>query len=526
MGKSCSVVEAMASSTEGYQSVSSSSKRSDDNDDGVVVVNELMMEDAIELLGIGPYQHRIAWIAGLCLSADGIEILLLSFLSIVLQVDWNLSSSEAATITSCVFLGSFVGTILQGPLGDRCGRRPVFLTASGLIAGFGFLTACSNTFLVLVAMRFVVGIGLGGCFVPFDALSEVLPSAYRGKNLMYLEFLWTAGTTSVPVIAFLTLGQGYSWRYFVAACAMPCTVAVLLGYWLVPESPRYLVTHGRADEALRILRQAAQLNSKDPDQLFPEGTVLKVRPEDEEKGLFELFTKKWLRTTLLFLGTGFGEGFLYYSAVLAITLVFSTHSTGNNHHGTGAYHFNYGAIFTSCTAEFVGAFLVIVVVDRIGRIRTQGLSWVLGGLSTACMCLLASVSGNNNNGHNNSNNWSWGVILVLAFSARIYMMSGSSTLWISVAEIMTTNVRTTGHSAVFAAGRIGGFLCPYLVKTTTPLPTIAWVVLAIAAFATATIAFLPETKDLALGQAVDVLPKEDEQDLNDSNKNESDRLVV
>lgn len=460
-----------------YEAISSSEEDRD---------GQCSVENAIEQLGIGWYQYSIGFTAGLCLSADGIEILLLSFLSIVLQVEWNLTASQGATITSCVFLGSLIGTLIQGPLGDRLGRRPVFLLASGSIACFGFATALATNLVQLIIFRFMVGVGLGGCFVPFDALSEVLPTAYRGKNLMYLEFLWTAGTMAVPIIAYFSLGRGHgSWQIFVAACAVPCTVAVVFGYFFVPESPRWLCTHGRSDEALRILRRAASLNGKDPNVLFPQGTVLVV--EDQcAANICELASPRWRPTTLKLIGTGFGEGFLYYGAVLAITLVFST--TSKSSAGKGTYNFNYGAIFTSCSAEVFGTILVILIVDSFGRIRTQELSWVAGGFSTAMMCLLAPTG-------------SW-VLVVLAFLARVFMMSGSSTLWISVAEIMTTDVRTTGHSVVFAAGRVGGFLCAYVVNASTPLGIIAIVVLGIALFCTACIACLPETKGVALGEAV------------------------
>ena len=478
-------------------------------------ISELDIEEAIERLGIGPYQWVMAFIAGLCLSCDGIEILLLSFLTVVLRAQWNLTASEGAAITSCIFAGSFLGTILQGPLGDSYGRRPVFLSASSLIAGFGLATAFAQNLTQLIVLRFFVGVGLGGCFIPFDAVSEVLPVEQRGKVLMYVQFLWAFGTASVPVFAYWTLPQG-NWRLFVVVCATPCVVATLLGVWLVPESPRWLIDQNKANEALRILRKAAKWNGKDPDTIFPEGTRLVLtRAADIElplndkdgdivgvgtttNGEFQncatLFcTTEWLGTTLKLCINGFGEGFLYYAGVLVITRVFSTSTS----HGTG-YQFNFAAIFTSSTAELVGTFVVIAAVDTVGRIQTQAWSWIVDGIAMASLCMIAET----NHLQNETGDSTTYLLVALAYVVRICGMTGSSALWISTAEIMTTSVRTTGHSVVYATGRIGGFLCPLVVKTTVPLSIVALVV-SLFGFGTAVSVWsLPETTGKALGKVV------------------------
>lgn len=121
-----------------------------------------------------------------------------------------------------------------------------------------------------------------------------MPSSYRGKRLISTSFFWTAGSLLVPFFAWLTLGgnandmddnnniesdetfdsEEVSWRAFVALCALPSIVSTVLGVLLVPESPRWLLTRGKHDQALRILRQAAAKNGRDPLLAFPERTRL------------------------------------------------------------------------------------------------------------------------------------------------------------------------------------------------------------------------------------------------------------
>ena len=84
---------------------------------------KLSIDDAIEQLGMGRFQFLILVAAGLCFAADSMEVLLLSFLSVVLQAQWELSDHDTASITSCVFLGGGIGTIVSGYLGDHWGRK-------------------------------------------------------------------------------------------------------------------------------------------------------------------------------------------------------------------------------------------------------------------------------------------------------------------------------------------------------------------------------------------------------------------
>ena len=115
-----------------------------------------------------------------CFAADAMEVLLLSFLSIVLQQEWDLSRDKTAFITSTLFAGALIGTSVLGPLADTWGRRPVFLLAATMIAIFGVGTALVNNYEQLLVVMFIIGFGVGGLTVPFDTLAEFLPSEGRG----------------------------------------------------------------------------------------------------------------------------------------------------------------------------------------------------------------------------------------------------------------------------------------------------------------------------------------------------------
>ena len=135
-----------------------------------VIPKEVDIDAAIDCLGYGLFQNRLLVTAGLAFGSDAGEIMLLSFLTAVLQSIWGLSNAEAATATSSVFAGQILGVFIMGPLGDSWGRKPTFLLTASIITIFGFLTAAAEDYVSLVIYRTFVGIGIGGLTIPFDAL--------------------------------------------------------------------------------------------------------------------------------------------------------------------------------------------------------------------------------------------------------------------------------------------------------------------------------------------------------------------
>ena len=113
-------------------------------------------------VGMGRFQVGILVAAGFCFAADGILIMLLTFLGPILQYEWQLSPAQTAWITSIVFVGAFVGTLIFGPLADLVGRKPIFMLAAIVISIFGTGVAFVQTYTLLLGTLFLVGIGIGG----------------------------------------------------------------------------------------------------------------------------------------------------------------------------------------------------------------------------------------------------------------------------------------------------------------------------------------------------------------------------
>jgi len=431
------------------------------------------------------FQRRVLWAAGLCFTADSTEIMLLSFLSLTLQSEWGLTPNQTASMTACVFAGSLVGTLTFGKLGDHWGRRPTFLLACLCISVFGVLTAFATDYASLLGIRFMVGFGVGGITVPFDVFAEFLPTHARGKHLLIIEYFWTAGSMMTPLFAYWTLHD--SWRFFVILCALPCVMSGILGAFLCPESPRWLVSVGRDEEAMQILRSAAATNGLNPDDVFKADVKLKDEHVEKTSNFTDLVSKKWRKISILLWITWIGYAIGYYGTVQTVTRVFDAGAVDGAEAG-GTPEFDYKSIFISASAEIFGLVVVIQTIDTIGRVYSQVMSFLIGGIFVFTLGMISSTGSTN-----------VAALTALAFVARACMMAGSCSTWVTTAELYSTEIRTSGHSVANALGRCGAFASPYLVRTSIPISSVGGIMLAINVVTAFSAFHLPETKGTEMG---------------------------
>lgn len=452
----------------------------------------ITIDDAIETIGMGKFQWRMFLMVGLCVSADATEVVLLSFLSLTLQSEWDLTSTQAATVTASVFAGMIVGTLVLGYLGDHCGRRPIYLTSCAMISVFGLLTAFAPNYGGLLTIRFLVGFGVGGLTVPYDIFAEFLPTECRGKYLTSIWLFWTFGSMLTPIIAYFTLEK--SWRVFVVLCAIPCFLSGLFGFFLVPESPRYLIAIGKEEEAMRILRKAATVNGFDPAFLF-QGKVLKDE-EVETSHFLDLFSPKWRKIFIPLAITWGGFSMCYYGLSILIARLFDPDAADSANTDGSAPDFDYVAILVSYSSEIIGLIFTMVAVDKFGRVRTQVGSYALAGVAVFILSFSAK-------------NGSETLLTIIAFCTRAIEVVGPTVTWMHTAELLTTDIRTTGHSAVNAVARLFTLSSPYIVSTNNSFEVVG-IVFLVAHLVTALAAYqLPETKGHYLGHTSEEDERED-----------------
>ena len=223
----------------------------------------LTPERAIELAGAGAFQVRLTALLMLANAGDAVEVLSVALILPTAGAEFGLSASQKGVLTSAVFAGALLGSVAWGLAGDRIGGRRMLATALAVNALFALASGTARTFWFLVTCRVLAGVGVSGCnTAAFTALPEFLPCHARGKHTVALASGWMVGSIYSASIGWAIIPTK-GWRTFVyvsAAPAIACLVGVVT--WM-PESPRFLATRGRGEEATEVIRRIARGNARE-----------------------------------------------------------------------------------------------------------------------------------------------------------------------------------------------------------------------------------------------------------------------
>lgn len=457
------------------------------------------VDELLESLRLGLYQYRLLVMCGLAFMADAMEVSLLSFLSICAGKEWDLTTSEMATITSTVFVGQILGTLFWGRFADAYGRRRAFIIACVFITSGGFLSGASPTYDVLIFFRFLVGFGVGGLSVPFDLLAEFLPSSHRGKFLLYIELFWTLGSLFVAGIAWVSLSTR-GWRFLAYMTAIPVTVSCLISMIYLPESPRWLVEKGREKEAYDIILKVATFNKhkldvKDvrssadtsPISTVSDSSATPITPSSNSKEIasengcsifLDLVSgpQKWISIPLWVVWMSFG--FAYYGVILFVSRVFNETEIHSE-----SCTFNYRSIFINSLSEILGVTLAATMIDGLGRSKSQIILYT--GAAVAVLGMGFSQH-------------SFATLSFVAAAARFLAMSSSCVTWVATPELYPTSMRATGHSVCSSLSRVGAFCSPYLVESSLPDSSVGAILFGANLVAAIASSALPETSGRGL----------------------------
>jgi putative MFS transporter len=165
------------------------------------------------------------------------------------------TGAEAAWIGSATVFGMFLGGIGQGEFSDRWGRKTVYQFNLLIFGVFTILGALAPTVMWLVAARFIAGLGLGGEQpLAFAYAGEYSPKRIRGRILALVHFIGGACVWPISTLFTLYFRESIGWRGVWIVIGIGALIVWILRF-VLPESPRYLATHGRGKEALDVLGQ-------------------------------------------------------------------------------------------------------------------------------------------------------------------------------------------------------------------------------------------------------------------------------
>ena len=218
-------------------------------------------------------------------------------------------SIPAALLPLAGITGTVLGSFLWGWLGDRIGRRPSILMAA---MTFIATSICGSmpSFALNMVMCFVMGLGVGGMLpIMFTMMAETIPARHRGWLLVLIGGD-VAGAYILTSWLAAALVPSLSWRILWLIGFPTGVLLILLSRW-IPESPRFLLAHGRTDEAAAIMKRYGAVIVNEPEsQVDPESSA--------GSGLGQLFRPPFLRATVVVVLLGLGVGLVSFGFQLWI----------------------------------------------------------------------------------------------------------------------------------------------------------------------------------------------------------------
>lgn len=267
------------------------------------------IDQVISAIGFGRFQVIAFILASMTCLAAVCESLTFSFVSIEISNHWKISSLVYASVPAATSIANIVGVLIYGYWAERYGRKWPYVASLLMIGAFVAGSAFAPTFAVFGVLRNLASIGIGGTTViKIPMLMEFLPVKYRGVLSTTTGLLEGFGKCGIAGLAWWLVPQ-YSngWRYFILASTVPSFITTIAFIFFV-ESPRYLVTHNKPEQAWKVFATIAFVNGKQLDAIIGKKEFLdnvsrlreiKSTKNDIQK-LSAMFNCHYLRRTLCF----------------------------------------------------------------------------------------------------------------------------------------------------------------------------------------------------------------------------------
>ena len=409
----------------------------------------------LDRLRWGRFHTLVVVALGITWILDGLEVTLAGAVAPALKESPRLhfSNAEVGLVSSAYLAGAVVGALLFGWLTDRLGRKRLFFITLALYLVATASTALSWNLWSFALFRFLTGAGIGGEYTAINsAIQELIPARYRGwTDLVINGSFWigaaAGAAASIILLDPAVLPPDWGWRLAFLIGAMLGLVIFLMRMWL-PESPRWLMTHGRVDEANRVLdgieAEFRARGHRFDDEPLP---VMRLRPRrftplaEVANTLFRVERRRTLVGLTLMAAQAFFYNAIFFTYALVLT----------DFYGIRADHVGW-YLLPFAAGNFLGPVLLGRLFDTVGRRTMIAVTYAVSGLLLAGAGYLFAIGVLSAAGQTIA----WMVIFFFASAA-------ASSAYLTVSETFPLEVRALAIAFFYAIGTgIGGVAGPWL----------------------------------------------------------------
>jgi MFS family permease len=386
---------------------------------------------------------------------DGLEVTIIGSIGAVLTDahTLHLSDVQVAAAGTIYLIGAVLGALFFARLTDKFGRKMLFMVTLSVYLIATVATAFSFNFIWFAVCRFLTGAGIGGEYAAINsAIDELIPARVRGHTDLAINGSWWVGTAVGAALTTVLLNPhlfpvDVGWRLAFGMGAI-LGLAVLLVRRNLPESPRWLMMHGRFDEAERVVSMIeAEVMKEDHIDSLPEpqGSIL-IRPVGTVsfRQIARTMLQQYPTRCLLGFSLMVGQAFLYNAIFFTYGLVLTKfYHIPNSSVGLYLIPFAIGNI--------LGPLILGRLFDTIGRRKMIAFTYIVPGILLTITGWLF-VQGTLN-----------AVTQTICWSIIFFFASaGASSAYLTVSEVFPLEIRAQAIALFYAIGTGAAALAPLL----------------------------------------------------------------
>jgi MFS family permease len=409
----------------------------------------------LDRLSWGRFHTLVVVALGITWILDGLEVTLAGAVSPALKDSPQLrfSNADVGLASSAYLAGAVLGALLFGWLTDRLGRKRLFFITLALYLVATAATSLSWNLWSFALFRFLTGAGIGGEYTAINStIQELVPARYRGwTDLVINGSFWVGAAVgaagSIVLLDPAILPPDVGWRFAFLIGALLGLVIFLMRFWL-PDSPRWLMTHGRGEDAERVVLGIEAAFRARGHRLPAESLPvirLRARSFTPLREVFNtLFRTQWRRT---FVGlTLMASQAFFYNAIFFTYALVLTDFYGIRGDQVGWFLLPFAA------GNFLGPVLLGRLFDTVGRRQMLTFTYGLSGLLLAGAGYLFAIGVLSAAGQTIA----WMVIFFFASAA-------ASAAYLTVSETFPLEIRALAIAFFYAVGTgLGGVAGPWL----------------------------------------------------------------